>query len=85
MARKRPHLLPVYDSVFAVQVGLAHSGGQWRRWWEAFHGSGGREPTQRLAVIRAKSRQEHLSILRVLDIVLWMNGARGERDAGRRE
>lgn len=85
MARKRPHLIPVFDSVVAAQVGMADSGGQWRRWWEAFDGSGGQELTRRLEVIRAKSGQEHLSILRVLDIVLWMNGARGERDAGRRE
>ncbi|AIY03009.1 hypothetical protein ART_3410 [Arthrobacter sp. PAMC 25486] len=85
LARKRPHLIPVYDTVVAAQAGLADSGGQWRRWWEAFQGSDGQELTHRLVVIRAASGQQHLSLLRVLDVVLWMNGARGQQDAGRSE
>jgi len=74
LARKRPHLVPIYDSVVKDQVGLRDSGGQWVRWWEAFQGDKGRQFAMRLESIREASGQSHLSLLRVIDIVLWMDG-----------
>lgn len=79
LARKRPHLVPIYDSVVADQVGMSDSGGQWRIWWEAFQGAEGRRFAERLEAIRADSGQFHLSLLRVIDIVLWMEGRGVER------
>lgn len=78
LARKRPHLVPIYDSVIAGLVGMRDSRSQWRCWWEAFQGDEGRKLIERLAVIRAASGQTHLSLLRVLDIVLWMEGRGAE-------
>lgn len=79
LARKRPHLVPIYDSVIAQQVDMHDSGGQWRRWWQAFQGEEGRKLSQRLDAIRTPSGQAHLSLLRVLDIVLWMEGRGAEK------
>ena len=73
LARKRPHLVPIYDSAVAKQVGLRDSSGQWRRWWEAFQSDEGRKLVKKLQAIREASGQPHLSLLRVLDIVLWMD------------
>lgn len=74
LARKRPQLVPIYDCVVADQVGMSGSGGQWRIWWEAFQGEKGRRFAEQLEDIRADSGQFHLSLLRVIDIVLWMEG-----------
>lgn len=79
LARKRPHLVPIYDSVVAEQVGMRHSGGQWRIWWEAFQGDEGRRFAERLEAIRADSGQFHLSLIRVIDIALWMEGRGAEK------
>lgn len=79
LARKRPHLVPIYDSVVAEQIGMSGSRGQWRIWWEAFQGEEGRRFAERLEAIRAESGQFHLSLLRVLDIVLWMEGRGAEK------
>lgn len=77
LARKRPHLIPVYDSVVKKQTKLSGSGLQWQRWFDAFHsGEDGTLATD-LRSIREKSSQHHLSLIRVLDIVLWMHGRRG--------
>lgn len=34
LALKRPHLVPIYGSVIAKQVGMRDSGGQWLSRWE---------------------------------------------------
>lgn len=78
IARKRPNLVPIYDSVIARETGMEDSKPQWDRWFAAFHGDDGAKLTKRLGDLREKTGQHHLSLLRVLDIVLWMNGARGE-------
>ncbi len=73
MARKRPHLIPIYDSVVKRVVGMPHSGDQWQRWVVALQAND-KALAQRLGEIRSESGQQHLSLLRVLDIVLWMHG-----------
>lgn len=74
LARKRPHLIPIYDSVISDQVRIPNSDRQWELWFEAFQGDAGGLFANRLQSIRKKSGQEHLSLLRVLDIILWMEG-----------
>lgn len=74
LARKRPHLIPIYDSVIAGKTGLTGSGSQWSKWHNAFHGPHGQGPelVAKLRRFRDLVGQPHLSLLRVLDIVLWM-------------
>lgn len=73
MARKRPHLIPIYDSVVAPLMGLKKSDDQWITWHGAFLENPGLP--QRLQQIRDKSGiQEPISDLRAMDIVLWMDG-----------
>lgn len=72
MARKRPALIPIFDSVVREQAGLDHgSRDQWTVWREAF--SGDRDFTAAIAHVRAESGQSQLTLLRTLDIVLWMD------------
>ena len=73
MARKRPHLIPIYDSVVAPLMGLKESDDQWTTWHGAFIENAGLP--QRLQQIREISGVEELvSDFRVMDIVLWMYG-----------
>ncbi|GAA3712334.1 hypothetical protein GCM10022377_27380 [Zhihengliuella alba] len=74
LARKRPQLIPVYDSFVKAQAGLSGSGKQWTLWREAFQHDGF---VRTLREIRDASAGRQLSLLRVLDVVLWMHHARG--------
>lgn len=76
MARKRPHLVPIYDSVVAEITGMTSKTNQWDMWRAAFNAedSPGSKLQDRLETIRELGGQPHLSLLRVLDIVLWMEG-----------
>lgn len=75
MARKRPALIPIYDSVVGRVTGFPNSDGTWRAWHQAF--STDAECTDRLRVLREAVGLEHIPLLRILDVVLWMNGTRG--------
>lgn len=79
LARKRPHLVPIYDSIVAGQAGMQGSKDQWRQWFDSFQGEEGQALTERLRSIREGAGQPHLSLLRVLDIILWMNGRGPEK------
>jgi hypothetical protein len=73
MARKRPHLIPIYDSVVAPLMGLKKSDNQWITWHGAIMEDPGLSP--RLRQIRDKSGiEEPISDLRTMDIVLWTYG-----------
>ncbi len=78
IARKRPHLVPVFDSVIEAVVGLKGSKDQWRLWFSAFNDGSARGETlaDELRAIRSEADQPHLSLLRVLDIALWKLGKR---------
>ncbi|MHA7191117.1 DUF6308 family protein [Arthrobacter sp. MDT2-16] len=81
MARKRPHLIPIVDSVIEDLIGTVR---HWRGWHEALTNDTGLP--DRLAAIKADSGAVELgydpSMLRVMDIVLWMEGLEVRR--GRR-
>lgn len=68
LARKRPHLLPVYDQVLKGVVQPPRTG-----WWvtiaEAFTDA---DFVASVADLRGEARAEHLSLLRTIDIVVWM-------------
>lgn len=69
MARKRPHLIPIYDSEVGPQMGLANSALQWERWFQAFQDDPGL--AGRLDRIGAKAGVPCISRLRIMDVALW--------------
>jgi hypothetical protein len=75
MARKRPGLIPIFDSVVGRVTGFPNSDGTWCAWHEAF--STDIEFTGRLQSLREAGGLEHIALLRILDVVLWMHGTRG--------
>lgn len=79
MARKRPHLVPIYDSVIASTLQVR--GAFWQPMYELLSEIDFRD---RLTRIReeAGSRTEvrlpkGLSLLRVFDVIAWMDGKLG--------
>ena len=77
-ARKRPRLVPVRDTVVEGLLGLAKSPKWWQPWWEAL--SSDQRIPDRLACIRLKSEVSEVSLLRIADIVLWMQGTERDRN-----
>lgn len=75
MARKRPALIPIYDSVVARVTGFSNSDDTWRAWHFVFAGNS--EFTDRLHSLRQKAGIEHIPLLRILDVVFWMHGTKG--------
>lgn len=72
MARKRPHLIPIEDSV-VDRVIKRGQGDSWRLWWEAFNAEG-EYLEERATNLRAEIGRPDLSTLRVFDVMLWMWG-----------
>ena len=68
IARKRPALLPVHDTV--VRGALGKTDNFWKSWWQALHERG--DIVDRLKQLRHEADKPHLSLLRVADIVIWM-------------
>ena len=70
LAAKRPALVPIRDSVVHVALGSP------KEWWSPWVGfMTGPDATARLKQIRkvaVAARAQHLSLLRVLDVVIWM-------------
>lgn len=69
MARKRPALVPIYDSEVGPQMGLPNSDQQWERWFEAFQDDP--ELAGRLDRIGAAADVPNISRLRIMDVALW--------------
>lgn len=72
MARKRPHFIPIEDSVVNRVIGLGR-GDSWRLWWETFQAEGV-YLEERATKLRAEIGRPKLSTLRVFDVMLWMWG-----------
>lgn len=71
IARKRPGLLPIRDSVLETTLRWQNESEWWRPWWTAL----GSDPevVDRLRRLRTDVPQaQHLSLLRVADIAIWM-------------
>lgn len=80
LARKRPHLIPIYDAVVASQFGLSGSADQWTIWSELFSNETFVEALRRIREQVASAH--HVSLLRVLDVVVWMEGRGASGDEG---
>lgn len=70
LARKRPRLIPIWDSKVKEQLQLPHSGRHWEGMWHALTDDEG-ELTDRLTEIREKSDQPQISLLRTFDVAVW--------------
>lgn len=72
MARKRPRLIPVWDSVIKRAFWLRNTGAQWRIWREIFAADDMRLHRDMLVLREQAGLTEDISALRVLDVVVWM-------------
>ncbi len=79
LARKRPGLFPIRDQVVSTAVGLGSRSAWWRPWWEALTGESGAEIVRRAEEIRRRVDADHLTVLRILDILIWT------REQGRKD
>lgn len=74
MARKRPHLVPVFDAVVDVELSLVQ-----QRLWGPLHAwlvADGHSNERQLARIReASGIGDDVSLLRVFDVLTWMVGS----------
>jgi hypothetical protein len=87
MARKRPHLTPIWDEVIGQVIGADSSEDQWMNWHRLL--TDGTGLPERLAEIHRLSEVERpLSELRIMDVILWRHGKDqglgGRRGTGRR-
>ncbi len=79
LARKRPRLIPVYDSVVASELGLSGSLHHWEVMRDLVTQDGG-ALWKRAERIRAEvGLDDTVTPLRIIDIALWRHG----KDAGR--
>lgn len=69
LARKRPHLLPIYDSFIKEVTGVSVRN-DWEQWWLALTDNS-QALQQRADVLRASIDRPDLSTLRVLDVMFW--------------
>lgn len=80
MAAKRPDLVPIRDTVVSAALGNPKT---WWAPWREFMADDG--ATSRLDLVRdvaAEAGASHLSLLRVLDITIWMQHSRDTDPAG---
>lgn len=77
MARKRPHLIPIWDDIIGQVIGKRSSRDQWLNWHH--HLQPGSPLPDRLHRIHKESEvTQDLSELRIIDAILWRHG----RDLG---
>jgi Family of unknown function (DUF6308) len=71
LARKRPRLLPVYDSRIKKVLGRPHTD---NKWWHDLHDQliNDQGLVQELESVREKAGADHMSLLRVFDVMCWM-------------
>jgi len=68
LAAKRPRLVPVVDTIVEQQLGKAGN------YWQAFGDVMADEPLRREIERATKAAPDHVSLLRRLDVVVWMTG-----------
>lgn len=81
LARKRPRLIPVIDSVIVEAVGAPGAG-----YWEAYRSAlGDSDRLSRVRYLRPAGLDSTVSDLRVLDTALWMRHSHGRNAIAARE
>ena len=82
MARKRPRLVPIFDSVVERELGLNGSSGHWTGMREVLRADDGALHRRAVTLQDTPGVGPLISPLRVIDVVVWMHGtdhARSER------
>jgi Family of unknown function (DUF6308) len=77
LARKRPRLLPIYDSRIKKVLNRPRTDNQW---WHDLHDLLINDPSlpQELEAVRNRAGAGHMSLLRVFDVMCWMFSWEGE-------
>lgn len=81
MARKRPHLIPIRDSIVVRVAGFDSNDNDWVLWWKTLRGN--EELEAEAERLRQVVNQPNLSTLRVFDILLWYSGRDGMHAPGK--
>lgn len=71
LATKRPHAVPIYDQHVAAALG-ASPRDYWSYWRSHFDGRDGEALISAVESLASELHAEDLSVLRTLDIVIWM-------------
>jgi len=84
LARKRPHLIPVYDSRVKNVLSRPRID---RSWWHDLraHLIKDQDLVRQLESVRARARAGHMSLLRVFDVMCWMFSWEDEDGANSQE
>lgn len=77
MARKRPRLIPIYDSVVGPLMGLKDSDDQWTTWHAVLRGSAWL-PARLSEIQMGSGVAADATALHIVDVVLWMLAQRPE-------
>lgn len=78
LARKRPNLVPIVDSVVTSVVG-APTGEYWSTYRQVMTDTAA---VERLEAIWAAAGSPNVSLLRILDVTVWMRGSRSRSAEG---
>jgi hypothetical protein len=71
LAAKRPHAVPIYDQHVAAALG-APVGAYWTYWYDRLSGAAGQRLRDAAEQVAAGAGRSDLSVLRTLDVVIWM-------------
>lgn len=77
LSRKRPHLIPVYDSRLAARLLIEPSENYWQWWWQWWQEPGRAEAVSQLQASSTQgagataNRIRAVSLLRILDVAVW--------------
>jgi hypothetical protein len=83
LARKRPHLIPVYDSHVKKALGRPRND---QAWWSDLRCQLTRDAAlvRELETVRARAGAGHLSLLRTFDVMCWMSQPSGMASSRRK-
>lgn len=82
LARKRPRLIPVWDSVVRCVYDVPKGQDSWVWLNELLREEGGAVSRQVARVRDAAALDVHVSTLRTLDVILWMRHRKDHRNSG---
>ena len=76
MARKRPRLIPIYDTIVGAELGLRDSGGHWQLMRDLTRCGGATPLNLHLTALgqRAGLNMNRITPLRVFDVAVWYFG-----------